>query len=122
MRNRQAGVPAVSGTTILLAILLWVTGIAMAQNGPAISGGLDPIYAVSEISVHPEPPEDGNPTVLCVDCFNPTPYSQPVLLEFSVGPLGIGIPFEPVGETEVTIPAGGGVTGFLRISKKAQDL
>lgn len=105
---------AAAGGTILVAILFLMTGFSSAQGGLGNSGGpMDPYYAASEISVHPEPPVAGNPTVLCADVTNPTPYSHFVLLEFSVGPFGIGVPFEPVGETEVEVPAGGKVTGCV---------
>jgi hypothetical protein len=58
----------------------------------------DPIYAESEIFVHPYPPRPFEPTELAVEVRNPTDEWQTVEVLFSVAPFGIGLPFEPVHE------------------------
>jgi hypothetical protein len=65
----------------------------------------DPPYAEREISVHPYPPEAGEPTAICVELYNPTPLPQTVEVLFSWANFGIGIPFTPInGLRIVTIP------------------
>ncbi|MBU1660733.1 MAG: hypothetical protein KKD28_04595 [Chloroflexi bacterium] len=65
----------------------------------------DPSYAEGEISVYPYPVREGEPTEICVELYNPTPFEQTVLLEFSWAEFGIGLPFHPInGTREVTIP------------------
>ncbi|MBN1640986.1 MAG: hypothetical protein JXA09_07105, partial [Anaerolineae bacterium] len=56
----------------------------------------DPPYAEREISVHPYPPLAGQPTEVCVELRNPTPYAQDVAVQFSWAAFGIGIPFTPI--------------------------
>jgi hypothetical protein len=70
----------------------------------------DPIYAESEIFVHPYPPRAREPTELAVEIHNPTDDPQTVEVLFSVAPFGIGLPFEPVNEPiPVEVPPHGTV-------------
>ncbi len=56
----------------------------------------DPIYAEREISINPYPPLAGEPTEICVELRNPTPFPQEVLVNFSWANFGIGLPFTPI--------------------------
>ncbi len=56
----------------------------------------DPPYAEREITVEPYPPRAGEPTEICVELRNPTPFPQNVAVQFSWAAFGIGIPFTPV--------------------------
>ena len=56
----------------------------------------DPPYAEREISVHPYPPQAGEPTEICVELRNPTAIAQDVQVQFSWAGFGIGIPFTPI--------------------------
>jgi hypothetical protein len=56
----------------------------------------DPIYAESEITVHPYPVRAGQPTEICVELRNPTADPADVMVIFSWAELGIGIPFWPI--------------------------
>jgi len=56
----------------------------------------DPPYAEREITVEPYPPRAGEPTEICVELRNPTPYPQNVAVQFSWAAFGIGIPFTPI--------------------------
>ena len=53
----------------------------------------DPVYAESEIKVHPYPPREREPTEICVDVNNPTIITQSVTVDFNVANFGIGLPF-----------------------------
>ncbi len=65
----------------------------------------DPPYAEREITVEPYPPRAGEPTEICVELRNPTPFSQTVAVQFSWAAFGIGIPFTPIdGLRPVTLP------------------
>jgi len=57
---------------------------------------MDPIYAESEIYIHPYPPRSLEPTMIGVELRNPTEEPQIVGVTFSVASFGIGLPFEPV--------------------------
>ena len=77
----------------------------------------DPIYAEREITIDPYPPLAGEPTELCVELRNPTPYPQDVLVQFSWANFGIGLPFTPInGAIPVSLPpipwSGSASTGF----------
>ncbi len=73
-----------------------------------------PWYAQEEITVHPEPPIAGRPTELCAEVINQDPTNpHTVTLEFSVANFGIGVPFTPVGQTDVTVPSGGDAKGCV---------
>ncbi|MGD8585530.1 MAG: hypothetical protein PVJ75_09280, partial [Chloroflexota bacterium] len=61
----------------------------------------DPPYAEREISVHPYPPLAGEPTEVCVDLRNPTPFPQDVVVRFAWADFGIGIPFTPINGPRV---------------------
>ena len=64
----------------------------------------DPNYAEREISVDPYPPLAGEPTEICVDLRNPTPYPQNVVVHFTWANFGIGLPFTPInGPFPVTL-------------------
>ena len=77
------------------------------------SGG-EPWYAHSEITVDPEPPISGHPTELCAVVVNLDPaHPHTALLEFGVSDFGIGVPFVPVGATEVHVPPGGEARGCV---------
>ena len=68
----------------------------------------DPIYAESEIFVHPYPPRAGEPTEIGVEIRNPTDISQPVTVTFSVANFGIGLPFQPIAvKPNVIVPPHG---------------
>ena len=65
----------------------------------------DPTYAEREITIHPYPPLAGEPTEVCVDLRNPTPFPQDVVVHFSWANFGIGLPFTPInGPREVHLP------------------
>jgi len=56
----------------------------------------DPRYAEREITVDPYPPRAGEPTEVCVELRNPTPFPQDVEVQFSWANFGIGIAFTPI--------------------------
>jgi hypothetical protein len=56
----------------------------------------DPIYAESEIFVHPYPPRAREPTELGVEIRNPTDEPRTVTVTFSYADFGIGLPFTPI--------------------------
>lgn len=65
----------------------------------------DPTYAEGEISVHPYPPQAGEPVEICVELYNFTPHPQEVEIQFSWADFGIGLPFTPInGPIVVEIP------------------
>jgi hypothetical protein len=65
----------------------------------------DPPYAEREITVHPYPTRVGEPTEVCVELRNPTPFPQDVAVQFSWAGFGIGIPFTPInGLRPVHVP------------------
>ncbi|MFZ2098308.1 MAG: hypothetical protein WAV05_16885 [Anaerolineales bacterium] len=65
----------------------------------------DPIYAEREITIDPYPPRIGEPTEICVELRNPTPYPQDVMVHFSWANFGIGLPFTPIdGGRPVHLP------------------
>jgi hypothetical protein len=56
----------------------------------------DPIYAESEIFIHPYPPRAHEPTEIGVEIRNPTDEPQNVLVFFSYANFGIGLPFTQI--------------------------
>ncbi len=65
----------------------------------------DPPYAEREITVTPYPPRLGEPTEICVELRNPTPFPQDVVVTFSWANFGIGLPFTPInGPQPVHLP------------------
>jgi hypothetical protein len=56
----------------------------------------DPVYAESEISITPYPPQAGEPTELCMDLDNRTAITQTAEVRFSVAQFGIGLPFHAI--------------------------
>ncbi|MFZ6030427.1 MAG: hypothetical protein ACOYYS_22185 [Chloroflexota bacterium] len=58
----------------------------------------DPIYAESEIFIHPYPPRAFEPTQVGAEIFNPTEEEQPITITFSAANFGIGLPFHPIHE------------------------
>ena len=66
----------------------------------------DPRYAEREITLDPYPVLAGEPTEICVELRNPTPYPQDVVVNFSWANFGIGLPFTPIyGPRSVHLPA-----------------
>ena len=53
----------------------------------------DPVYAESEISVHPYPPREREPTEVGVEIRNPTAETKVVTVTFSAASFGIGMSF-----------------------------
>jgi hypothetical protein len=65
----------------------------------------DPPYAEREITVHPYPPRAGEPTEICVELRNPTPFPHDVQVQFFWANFGIGLPFTPInGLRPVQLP------------------
>jgi hypothetical protein len=65
----------------------------------------DPIYAESEITVHPYPPQEREPTEICVELRNPTEQEQVMTVDFNVAGFGIGMPFHAIARPiSVTLP------------------
>jgi len=58
----------------------------------------DPIYAESEIFIHPYPPREREPTEVGVEIRNPTTEPQTVTVHFRASHFGIGLPFNPIHE------------------------
>jgi len=56
----------------------------------------DPIYAESEIFVHPYPPRAHEPTEVGAEIYNMSDDDQPITVTFSFAPFGIGLPFTPI--------------------------
>jgi hypothetical protein len=83
-----------------------IGGIRKVDSPPVpLHVTLDPIYAEREITITPYPPLAGEPTELCVELRNPTPYPQDVLVQFSWANFGIGLPFTPInGSIPVSLP------------------
>ena len=70
----------------------------------------DPIYAESEIFVHPYPPREHEPTEVGAEIRNPTDEPQFITVTFSFAPFGIGLPFERINEPIIlTVPPQGTV-------------
>jgi hypothetical protein len=91
----------------------------VALTGPDIFGGFrkiyrppvpihqpgDPIYAEREITIHPYPPREREPTEICVELRNPTDQGQTMTVDFNVGGFGIGLPFHAIARPiSVTLP------------------
>ena len=73
-----------------------------------------PWYAQGEIHLNPEPPIPGHPTQICAEVVNDDVNSSHIaLLRFGIAPLGIGVPYAPVGETVFVVPSGGRATGCV---------
>ena len=71
-----------------------------------------PWYAQGEIYLNPEPPMPGSPAELCVKVANDDPlFPHIATLQFGVAPLGIGVPYDPVGSVELEVPASGVAMG-----------
>jgi hypothetical protein len=65
----------------------------------------DPIYAEREITIHPYPPGEREPTEICVELRNPTEQDQTMTVDFNVGAFGIGLPLHAiVRPISVTLP------------------
>ena len=74
----------------------------------------DPIYAESEIFVHPYPPRAREPTEVGVEIRNPTDAPQTVTVTFKYANFGIGLPFHPInGPITVTVPDHGMVRPII---------
>jgi uncharacterized repeat protein (TIGR01451 family) len=66
--------------------------------------GINPPWLEPEISVDPNPPVVGQPTLLCVELQNPTATPRPVTIQYAVADFGAGIPFTTVGTLVVMLP------------------
>jgi hypothetical protein len=97
-----------------------VEATAMVGQTPLLIGGFrkmdwmpvplhierDPPYAESEITVEPYPPAAGEPTRICVELTNQSLTARTVDVYFEVtAALGIGLPFHPIAQRTVQIPA-----------------
>ena len=70
----------------------------------------DPVYAESEIFIHPYPLRAFEPTEVGAEIRNPTDEGQTVTVTFSAADFGIGLHFEPIHEPIVVhVPALGAV-------------
>jgi hypothetical protein len=58
----------------------------------------EPIYAESEIFIHPYPPRAFEPVEVGAEIRNPTEQPQTVTVTFSAADFGIGLPFWPIHE------------------------
>jgi hypothetical protein len=91
--------------------------VGLLANGvPSVTftSGDWPWYAHAGISVHPEPFVAGQPSELCAIIINEhITQTYTALLEFSAGDLGINVPLEPIGLTQVTVPPGGEAVGCV---------
>jgi hypothetical protein len=68
----------------------------------------DPIYAEREITIHPYPPREREPTQICVDLRNPTDQDQEMVVDYSVSEFGIGLPLHAIASpVTVIVPAHG---------------
>ena len=67
----------------------------------------DPIYAESEITVRPYPPQEREPTEICVELRNPTPIDQGLTVDFNWAGFGIGLPWHLIRSFDITVPAVG---------------
>ena len=68
----------------------------------------DPIYAESEIFIHPYPPRAFEPVEVGVEIRNPTDEPQTVTVTFSAADFGIGLPFARIhAPVVVTVPPNG---------------
>lgn len=56
----------------------------------------EPVYAESEIKVRPYPPQEREPTEICVEVRNPTLVEQTVMVDFRWAEFGIGLPWHPI--------------------------
>jgi hypothetical protein len=84
----------------------------------------DPIYAESEIFVHPYPPRLREPTEVGAEIHNPTDQPQTVTVKFSYAPFGIGLEFVPINDPfTVTVPPHGSVwPGTVWVPEEEGDL
>ncbi len=65
-----------------------------------------PWYAQDEILITPEPPMPDAPVEFCVEVVNDDPLgSHTAMLQFSVAPLGFGVPYQLIDERELVVPA-----------------
>ncbi|MBN1873639.1 MAG: hypothetical protein JXA33_05375 [Anaerolineae bacterium] len=68
----------------------------------------DPVYAESEIFIHPYPLREREPTEVGVEIRNPTDKVQTITVTFSAADFGIGLPFDPIHEPLVVrVPSNG---------------
>jgi len=82
--------------------------LATASLSLTFPTGNYPWYAHNEIIIRPEPPLVGRPTEICVEVINLDRSQQHFgLLQFGVAGLGIGLPVNPIGAQEVSVPPGG---------------
>jgi len=73
-----------------------------------------PWYAQEEISIFPAPPIPGQPAEICAVVQNHHPNQERhAILQFGTALLGIGLPYDPVGDVEVAVPASGFARGCI---------
>ncbi len=85
---------------------VWIGGIRKIYKTPIpIHRPDDPPYAEREISIDPYPPRAGEPTQICVELRNPTAVQQIIQVEFAIASFGIGLPFTPIQQLSVALPA-----------------
>jgi len=65
----------------------------------------EPSFAEQEITANPYPLNPGEPTELCVELNNLSAQTQDVQVAFAWSPLGIALPFQPIGSpNQVILP------------------
>ncbi|MDD3826440.1 MAG: hypothetical protein PHY79_10735 [Anaerolineae bacterium] len=79
---------------------------------PPLAPPIDqPHWAETEITVSPDPPQPGQPAMVCVKLMNPTPVDQVVDVTFAAADFGAGVPFADFGGVkDSVIPAEGTLT------------
>jgi hypothetical protein len=76
--------------------------------------GASPWYAQDEIFINPVAPIPGSPIEICAEVMNTSlTDTYPAELQFGVAPLGIGVPYEPVGIAEVVVPPDANAIGCV---------
>jgi len=136
MSTKRVVLLTTSIAAAVMVSLLLISALASAQQAPStlrensnpatadlVATGIPsvtfpsgewPWYAQGEIGVHPEPPMAGHPTELCAVVINEhTTEIYTAMLEFSIADFGIGVPFAPVGATEVVVPPRGEAVGCV---------
>jgi len=95
------------------------TEVSQVSNSPdelplRFPSGNWPWYAQGEISLDPVLPMLGTPVKICAGVVNDD-LNQPhiALLQFGVAPLGIGVPYTPIGKVVFLVPPGGYAQGCV---------
>jgi hypothetical protein len=83
-----------------------ISGIRKVDLPPVHPPVGEPRYAEREITIHPDPPQVGQPAQICAELHNFAGVDQTVNLTLYAADFGIGIPFQEVGQLPgVVIPA-----------------